>query len=184
MMRKTEMAFIDRAVEQADKLPGMMRDGVKAVILEDTGSAIAQIAEAVASEDAEISALHIMAHGAPGAIEFSSGALNAASLSKSREDLSAIGSRMAPDARVNLWVCEAAATEDGRAFLTDMGSMLGKSITASSQKVGNAAKGGTWMLDTLIAVSPLTSAAQASYAGVFTAFNATTGTDNPTLSRQ
>ena len=71
-----EIAFIDPGIPDLDIFLAGLRPGLEAVVLSSERAAPKQIADALRGW-ADLDAIHIVAHGAPGAISFSSGAPDA-----------------------------------------------------------------------------------------------------------
>ena len=86
-----EIAFIDGAVSDVEALVAGLRPGIEHVVLEATRPAPAQIADALKAR-AAFEAVHIIAHGSPGAVEFGAGAISSDSIARhaSRTDGSGI----------------------------------------------------------------------------------------------
>ena len=69
MLHSIELAFIDPAVDDVAGLLRHLRAGVRAVVLDARRPAAAQMAEAV-RHCRDLAAIHVVAHGAPGRVEF------------------------------------------------------------------------------------------------------------------
>src|SRR5437868_11618593 len=74
-----ELLFIDPGVADVATIFATLRPGIKAVLLEATRPAAAQIAEALAGHR-DLAAIHVMAHGAPGRVLFSAGEWSSSTL--------------------------------------------------------------------------------------------------------
>ena len=114
-----------------------------------------------------LDAVHVIAHGEPGRVLFSSGLWSAEMLRYEAEDLAAIGRALAPEGELRLWSCNAAAGPSGARFIEHLAETAGAMVAASSERIGAAALGGSWDL-TRAARAPLTAAGVAGYAGVLT----------------
>ena len=116
-------------------------------------------------------------------MSFAGGALSLESLEDHRDDLARIGSALAADGEIRLWVCDAAGGDKGAAFIGALARNTGVPVAASAGRVGAAAHGGSWTLDARASgpvLPPLTPEGIAAYAGVLATFNATTGVDDLT----
>src|SRR5262245_49735627 len=70
-----EIVFIDPSVSHVDQLLAGLRADVEGVVLDPVKSAPAQIAEAL-RERHDLKTVHVVAHGRPGEVSFSSGPLS------------------------------------------------------------------------------------------------------------
>src|SRR3989337_2533678 len=86
----SEIAFIDRGLSDLPSMLKGLRADVEAVVLDPTRDAMSQIAAALRGR-AGLDAIHILAHGQPGEVAFSSGALSLATLDEHADDLAVIG---------------------------------------------------------------------------------------------
>ena len=92
---------------------------------------------------------------------------HSSSIAKHRKDLAALGEHIG-SADIRLWVCDSAHGDSGAAFIGALSQATGARISASTRRVGAAAKGGSWNLDTQAqpARAPLTAEGMARYQGV------------------
>ena len=122
-----------------------------------------------------LDAVHVIAHGAPGRVNFSAGDWSLATLASDAEDLAAIGRALAEDSELRLWSCATGAGEAGDQFVDALSCGIGANVAAAKGLVGAAAKGGRWELPHAAIRPPLTEAGVANYAGVFPATLTSTG---------
>src|SRR5436309_2291748 len=85
----SEILFIDRGAPDFPALIAGARPGVRVHLLHSRGDAFTQIADAL--ERKVFQAVHIVTHGAPGLLAFSSGAVARESLNDHASDLARIG---------------------------------------------------------------------------------------------
>ncbi|WOH56056.1 DUF4347 domain-containing protein [Bradyrhizobium sp. BWC-3-1] len=164
---KSEIAFIDPGVDDLQTLLKGIRPDVEPVLLSSDEPAMRQIAGALKGRGA-LKAIHIIAHGKPGEISFSSGSLSAESLSGQIDELASIGAAVA-DGELRLWCCQTAQGTRGRALLAAMADYTKADVRGSSNIVGS----GSWTLDST-AVAPITADAMISYQGIMDSGNGTT----------
>ena len=156
-----ELLFIDPAVSDIATLLGHLRPEVEAILLDPVRPAARQIAAAVAGER-DLDAVHVIAHGAPGCVDFAAGDWSAATLEDEAEDFAAIGQALGAGRNVNLWSCRTAAGPAGAAFIAGLARASGADIAAATGRVGAAALGGGWELATATQ-PPLTAAGMTGY---------------------
>lgn len=111
-------------------------------------AAPAQIADVL--EHRPAGAVHVIAHGRPGEVSFSSGALRAENLTEYSAHLGRIREALA-GAPLLLWSCQTGEGERGAAFVEGLARMTGAAVAASTGLVGAAARGGAWELDAMSA---------------------------------
>ena len=113
--------------------------------------------------------MHIVTHGASGALHFAAGAVTQASFDTNREALARIGDALAPGAEILLWACNTAQGAAGRRFLAQLAEATGAAVAAATRRVGSAERGGRWILDratgVIAAGIPFTATTCAHYRG-------------------
>ena len=141
-----ELAFVDPSVADLGALLRGMRPQIAVSVLSGAEPVPREMARVLARHQ-EIDVLHVIAHGQPGEVSFAGGALSLESLDDHRDDLARIGLALAADGEIRLWVCEAAAGDQGAAFIDALARNIGAPVAASTGRVGAAAHGGSWNLD-------------------------------------
>src|SRR5215469_8540018 len=169
--RAREILFVDPRVSDITTLLSRLRPEVEAILLDPARPAARQMATALA-EERELAAIHIIAHGAPGRVDFTAGGWSAATLAEDADDLAAIGRALAASGDLRLWSCHTAAGPAGPVFVAELAQASGASVAAATRLVGAAAQGGRWELSST-AEAPLTVVGMVSYWGVLTAFTYT-----------
>ena len=94
----------------------------------------------------DLDAIHIVAHGAPGEVNFSTGPLSIETIDQHADELAVIGQAVGGGALM-LWSCEAGLGERGAQFIEELATASGAEVSAPTGLVGAAAKGGRWELD-------------------------------------
>ena len=170
MARPAEILFVDPAVADVETILGNLRPEVHAIVLDARWPAERQIAAALEGHR-RLDAVHIIAHGAPGRVNFAAGEWSAANLKEAAHDFATIGRALAADGELRLWSCNTASGDAGEAFIEALSEAVGAEVCASTSLVGAAALGGTWEISARASASmpPLTSDGVASYAGVLAA---------------
>ena len=100
--------------------------------------ALAQIAGAV--EGQSYKTVHVVAHGAPGFVAFSSGALSTATLAAHASDLARIGAALSADGEILLWGCEVGGGVAGEAFVDALREATGAYVAAAAHRIGGGAR--------------------------------------------
>ena len=150
------LVAIDANVEHGDALAAGAIKGAKLVMLNAKEASIEQITRAI--RQTETSSVHIVTHGSPGCLHFSSGDLTIENLHHYAEQLESWfhyrpfhrRSKMRVQGHENflsLYSCNVAKGEVGQSFLERLHYLVGVSIHASQRKVGSIALNGSWNLD-------------------------------------
>jgi hypothetical protein len=176
-----ELAFIDRSVDDLETLLRHLRPEVDAIVLDPQKPALAQIVESLKGRaDASLDAVHVIAHGKPGEIAFSSGALTLPALAAHAAELRAIGATLRRG-ELRLWTCETARGPEGAKFIAALALATGACVAGATGRIGSAKKGGRWTLDaraeSALARAPLTREGAEKYEGVMATLTSTGGTD-------
>src|SRR6478672_2464874 len=112
MTRMSEILFVDPSVSDLGMILENLRPEVDAIVLDAQRPAARQMAAALQGRK-ELDAVHVIAHGAPGQVSFSSGEWSAESLELAAGDLAAIGNALGKHGDLRLWSCQTGAEAAG-----------------------------------------------------------------------
>ncbi|MEB3356695.1 MAG: Ig-like domain-containing protein [Synechococcales bacterium] len=123
------------------------------LILDPQADGIAQITAAL-QQHCPIRQLHLVSHGAPGTLYLGNTRLDWATLPHYAPQLKQWFSPSPgePAPSLLLYGCQVAATPNGRAFLSQLQSLTGTTIYASSTRIGHHTLDGNWDLDVCLDV--------------------------------
>ncbi|MBY5360206.1 DUF4347 domain-containing protein, partial [Rhizobium leguminosarum] len=176
-----EIAFIDPGINDLETFLGGLRPEVEAIVLSDGEPAIRQMARHLAAYS-RLDRVHVVAHGAPGQIKFSSGAFSERDIAGSTELFAKISAALDENGSMQLWSCATGKNEVGQSFTEFLHNCLNRPVAAASGFIGAVARGGSWYLDRQFGNAaprpPLTCSGLATYQGVLSNFTATAGDDN------
>jgi collagen type VII alpha len=141
--RVSEMLFVDTSVDDLATILCNLRPGVEAVVLDRATPPARQIAVALHSVRG-LDAVHVIAHGAPGRVNFAAGHWSAETIESEPDDFVAIGRAIAAHGDLRLWSCHAGAGVAGGRFAARLARATGVGVAAASGLVGAAARGGRW----------------------------------------
>lgn len=165
---RKEIVFIEDNVPDLDTLLHGFGAGKEVVVLDARADGLQQIVDALQGRSG-IDALHIISHGAAGALNLGALTLDAASLNAHGAELQAIGASLKPGADILLYGCDVGAGQ-GASFVDQLAIATGADVAASNDPTGGTAAGGDWELEVRhgdveakVAVDP---ALAATYAGV------------------
>ncbi|TIP33265.1 MAG: DUF4347 domain-containing protein, partial [Mesorhizobium sp.] len=145
MARASEILFVDPSVSDVETVLSNLRPEVRAIMLDGFRPAAHQIAAALAGHR-NLNAVHIVAHGAPGRVIFTSGEWSVVTLNDATDNLADIGRALAADGALRLWSCHTASGGAGEAFIAALEAAVGSDVCASVSLVGAASLGGSWEL--------------------------------------
>lgn len=173
----SEILFVDPSVSDLGTILANLRPGVEAILLDAKRPAARQMALALEGRDG-LDAVHVIAHGAPGHVNFAAGEWSAATLDDDGADLAAIGQALGAGGELLLWSCNAGAGAAGSNFIDALSCATGTPVAAANDLVGSPTLGGDWKLNVkttkhAAARPPLTRGGIMSYAAVLAAIEIT-----------
>ena len=127
--------FVDPDIRDESKLLADIAPSITVVRLAKDGDPLGQMAAALAGER-DLSSLHILSHGEPGALLLAGARVDAVLLAQSEGRLRAIRDALSDDADLVLYGCSVAEGHQGRHFLSALKAGLGANVTASAIPVG------------------------------------------------
>src|SRR5271163_3307830 len=122
-----EILFVDPGVSDIETLLGHLRPEIEAILLDPVRPVARQMAAALAGRHG-LDAVHVIAHGAPGQVNFTAGGWSAETLADEAENLAAIGQSLAASGDLRLWSCQTAAGPVGAAFVAGLARASGADI--------------------------------------------------------
>ncbi|BAV51034.1 Hypothetical glycine-rich protein [Mesorhizobium loti] len=166
----SEILFVDPSVSDLGTILRNLRPEVEAIQLDARRPAARQMALALEGRDG-LDAVHVIAHGAPGRVNFAAGEWSAETLDDDDGvDLAAIGQALGGFGELLLWSCNAGAGAAGTNFIDALSRATGTPVAAANDLVGSPALGGDWKLNIqtkdAAARPPLTRGGIMSYAAV------------------
>jgi hypothetical protein len=161
-----QVVFFESDVADFRVLEQGLAANTDAVILDAGGDGLAQMA-AYLDGHTGLAAIHIVSHGAPGALELGTVALDEQALKTDAADMQTLAAALAPGGDLVLWGCDVAAGPAGEAFIRDLADRTGANVAASAHLVGAADLGGSWQLQetagSVHTADPFSAAARASF---------------------
>lgn len=145
---RLEVAFVDTGVSGWQDLVAGIRPGVEVVLLDAGTDGLAQMA-AWAENHAGYDAIHVLSHGAAGALQLGTADIDTASLADPvvQARLAALGQALSPDGDLLLYGCAVAAGSSGQDFIDKLAAATGADVAASDDATGAAILGGDWQLE-------------------------------------
>ncbi|CAO3441302.1 Ig-like domain-containing protein [Azospirillum endophyticum] len=160
-----DVLIADASLDDLDLLLDRCRSDVRIVRVAADGEGAEALAAALAAALAgRPAAIHLLAHGEPGAVRLGARRLDMAALSRSWPQ--------APDTEILIHACDTGA--DGGRFAAALAEATGARVAAASHPVGHPSLGASWDLD--VTTGPIQAALPVSDTGAWVHRLAYTGT--------
>jgi N-acetylneuraminic acid mutarotase len=121
-----------------------------AVVLDSTGDGLKEMAAFLAGRH-DLTAVGVVAHGAPGAVALGGATLNGASFGNYSKELAMVGSALGEGGELDLWSCNVGAGDAGETLVKNLAVTTGAGVAAARHEVGAGRLGGDWQLDCRVA---------------------------------
>jgi len=147
----TTMIFIDRSLEDAERLAGELLTQAPAaqlIWLDDARSLIDQVSDALAGHQ-NVEAIHILTHGRDGQLILGDTVTDLAALEANASRIHDWQNALTQDADILLYGCDVAGGPIGAQFLTRLAALSSADLGASDDITG---QGGDWTLEHRIGV--------------------------------
>jgi hypothetical protein len=143
-----QIAVIDTRLQGYEQIVAALSLTMQVVLIDGRTDGLAAIAAAV-GQFPEISALHLFSHASPGSLQLGSSYLNASTITtaQAQSNLQRIGSTLVEDGIILVYGCDLAQGETGLAFISQLASLSGVTVAASSNTTGAIALRGDWTLE-------------------------------------
>ena len=129
--QQNQIVFIDSAVADAATLLAGLPPGLEVVMLQPGSEGLSQMAAALAGRTG-IEAIHLLTHGSAGSLNLGSTALTSANLDSYNAQWATVRSALTRDADFLIYGCDVAAGDTGAAFISQLASLTGADVAAST----------------------------------------------------
>ena len=149
--RSRELLIVGAGIEDSRTLQdGLVRDGrdIEVLVLDPEADAMSQISAALAGRS-DLSAIHILSHGASGQLQLQTGAdtVDIAVLAARAGEVGRWGDALRPGGDILLYGCDVAAGDTGAAFVRQLSALTGADVAASDNRTGDSRLQGDWTLE-------------------------------------
>jgi len=141
-----QIVFIDSAVYPDFQLKNAEIPGVELIVLDAGKDGIGQITD-ILSTYHNLSAIHILSHGAPAQVDLGTAKLTLSSLDSYADDLAAWGRSLIQNADILLYGCSVAEGQAGVGLVNQIAKITGADVAASTDPTGSPDRGGNWNLE-------------------------------------
>lgn len=138
---RREAYFVDTAVSGYEGLLAQVPAGAEIFLIDRDSSGLDQINAALAASGKTFDAIHVVSHGAAGALRIGSDVLTNDNLAANADDLALLGSHLTADGDLLLYGCDIAGSGDGAYFLASLATLTGADVAASTDATGGAGDG-------------------------------------------
>ncbi len=132
---RRQLTLIDQSVADHQALIEGLPEDMPYVLIESGRDGIAQLGAALAGRQ-DLSAIHVISHGAPGKLLLGNTWLDVGALQAQAPSLRLIGESLAPAGDLLLYGCKVAEGESGMAFLRQLAEITGAEVAASTDLTG------------------------------------------------
>ena len=140
---RTEIAFIDASVKDADVLVAGIDPSIDIYYLDNNSSGLSQMADILADKH-DIDAIHLFSHGSSGDLTLGSEHLTSDNINSNANDLGTIGQAMDENGDILLYGCSVGQDSE---FIDQIAELTGADVVASDDATGSNELGGDWQLE-------------------------------------
>ncbi|MES2105518.1 MAG: DUF4347 domain-containing protein [Pseudomonadota bacterium] len=137
-----DVVFVDSRVADASSLLKGLAPNTDVVFLQSNGDGLQQMADYLAGHQAH--SVQIVAHGFEGQLWLGKTFLDNNTINTHSEALAQIGKALVPGGDILVYSCNLAAGNDGASFVSNLATLTGADVAASSNRTG---AGGDWDLE-------------------------------------
>ncbi|NQV31708.1 MAG: DUF4347 domain-containing protein, partial [Phycisphaeraceae bacterium] len=142
----SEIVFIDSSLNLDFRLENAVLLGVVVSVVDATQDGIEQITDTL-SGYSNLSAIHIVSHGAPGQVLLRGDVLDAEMLEYYADSLAGWGESLTTEGDILLYGCSVGAGQLGSTFIEQLALITSADVAASNNPTGNVEYGADWILE-------------------------------------
>lgn len=143
---RQELVFIESNVEDHSTLVRDFGPGVHPYVLDAKQDGLVEMARVLSQYD-KVDAIHLVSHGASGALHLGALTLTESNLGLYVKELAAVRRALKPGGDLLLYGCEVAAGQTGQKFVSALSRETQAAVAASVNKTGAKSLGGDWLLE-------------------------------------
>ncbi|QWT20199.1 VCBS domain-containing protein [Bacillus sp. NP157] len=139
-----EVYVVDESVANWQSLVAQLPKDSQVVVINDKSSGMDQLANALRGEH-DISAIHIISHGASDSISLGTDTVTAANIASFSSQLGEVGATLRTGGDILVYGCDVSSHDT--ALVTQMATLTHADVASSTDATGAAALGGDWVLE-------------------------------------
>ena len=141
-----EIVFIDSSLNLDCQLENAVQTSVLVSVFDTEQNGIQQITDTL-SGYTNLTAIHIISHGAPGRVFLGEDVLDSETLEDYADSLAAWGDSLTSEGDILLYGCSIGAGQSGSTFVEQLAVITEADVAASNNPTGNIEYGGDWVLE-------------------------------------
>jgi ELWxxDGT repeat protein len=141
-----QVYFVDGAIQDREAILAAIPSEAQVIVLDPTQDGVARIG-AYLSQYSDLSAIHVISHGAVGQVSLGSVTLAGDNADAHAGALGQWGRALAETGDILLYGCSVGADGAGAAFVDRIAGLTGADVAASDDPTGSVALGGDWVLE-------------------------------------
>lgn len=165
--QSNDLIVLDSAVEGWNEIYDALKDKANVVVIHQQDDPFETIASFAQEKGlSSLGGMHIVSHGADGALQLGGVTLNASTIESYAGQLGALGGLLAGDGDIMLYGCDISQGEAGQDFTATFAALTGADVASSDDVTGADDLGGDWVLENHIGVIETQSVSVASFRAV------------------
>ncbi len=141
-----QLVFVDPSVKNYQGLLKGLAPGSQVVVLDANRDGVEQMTAAIAHHR-HLTGIHILSHGQAGSVFLGRTPLNGLTLDRYTPQLQQWSKSLAAGADILFYGCDLAGNAAGQKLIQQLHQVTGADIAASTNRTGNAQRGGDWVLE-------------------------------------
>ena len=133
-----QLVFVDARVGELPSVLSHLSADVQVLRIDPGQDGLAQVQSALADYSGNLSAIHIVSHGASGQLWLGQSLLTSANLQSHQGQLAAIGQSLTGSGDLLLYACNLGEGQPGQAFVAQLAQLTGADVAASNNDTGGA----------------------------------------------
>lgn len=144
--KSSDLVLIDPAVQDYQHLINGIHSDHEVHVLSPMQDGVEQISQILSARH-NLKRIHIVSHGKPGELVLGSAQLSLETLKQYAATIRNWAKALSQQASILFYGCQVAAVQQGQALVHQLHQLTGAGIAAATQRIGNPALGGNWLLD-------------------------------------
>ena len=141
-----EILVVDSSVRDAREIVEAGREGVEVIVMGQSQNGVKEVAQVLRGRE-NVSAIHVVSHGAPGQLGLGISVLDLTTLDSHADDLEAWGNALTADGDILLYGCATGQGVSGIALVQRIADLTDADVAASTNDTASAAAEGDWALE-------------------------------------
>ena len=141
-----EIVVVDSSVADAQEIADVAGDGIEVIVVGRGQNGVQAVAQVLANRR-EVSAIHVLSHGAPGQISIGASVLELSTLDSHAADLQTWAQALTPDGDILLYGCATAQGSAGLHLVQGLADLTDADVAASTDDTTSVGPAANWTLE-------------------------------------